>query len=99
LVSFTERHVAALSYEVTLLNASAPVVLSSELVEHHQPRMLGEEDPRLAHRLDRAVLVSEVRVNEQHRLLRGYTTRSSRMTLACGIDHVSGHDGAMPGGS
>jgi alpha,alpha-trehalose phosphorylase len=88
LVSFTERHVAALSYEVTLLNASAPVVLSSELVEHHQPRMLGEEDPRLAHRLDRAVLISEVRVNERHRLLRGYTTRSSRMTLACGIDHV-----------
>ena len=30
LVSFPHRHLAALSYEVTLLNAAAPVVLSSE---------------------------------------------------------------------
>ena len=32
LVSFTERHVAAISYRVTLLNAPASVVISSEMV-------------------------------------------------------------------
>src|SRR5215475_12361410 len=32
LISFQQRHVAAISYEVTILNASAPIVISSELV-------------------------------------------------------------------
>jgi hypothetical protein len=31
-VSFEHRHVAAVSYEVTLLNADAPIVISWELV-------------------------------------------------------------------
>ncbi len=31
LISFADRHLAALSYELTVLNARAPVVLSSEL--------------------------------------------------------------------
>ena len=35
LVSFVHRHIAAIEYEVTLLNADAPVVLSSELT--HAP--------------------------------------------------------------
>src|SRR5690349_19157197 len=34
LVSFAERHVAAICYEVTVLNAQAPVVVTSELVNH-----------------------------------------------------------------
>ena len=32
LVSLANRHVAAISYSVTLLNAEAPVVISSEMV-------------------------------------------------------------------
>ena len=88
LVSFTDRHLAALSYEVTVVNASASVILSSELAEQQQPRMLGEDDPRLARQLDRSVLVSEASHTTEHRLLRGFTTRASRMTLACGVDHV-----------
>jgi alpha,alpha-trehalose phosphorylase len=32
LVSFVHRHVAAISYQVTLLNAEAPVVIASEMV-------------------------------------------------------------------
>ncbi len=88
LVSFSNRHLAALSYEVTVLNAQAPIVLSSELVRHQQPRMLAEDDPRLARRLDKSVLISEARKADKYRLLRAFTTHSSRMTLACGIDHV-----------
>jgi alpha,alpha-trehalose phosphorylase len=88
LVSFTERHLAAVSYEVKVLNARTPVVLSSELVQHKQHPALKEDDPRLARRLDNSVLVAEARQAEKYRVLRGYTTQSSRMTLACGIDHV-----------
>src|SRR5688500_12963794 len=33
-VSFTERHVAAIRYEVTILNGRAPVVVASELANH-----------------------------------------------------------------
>src|SRR3954451_18952277 len=61
LVSFAERHVAAISYEVTVLNAKAPMVIVSEIVNHSaiteaatQEPMGGvgvappsEEDPRL----------------------------------------------------
>ena len=36
LVSFEHRHVAAVSYEVTLLNADAPIVISSEMVYQHR---------------------------------------------------------------
>ncbi len=88
LVSFTERHLAAISYEITVLNAAAPIVLSSELIMHEQPGMLAQDDPRLARRLDHSVLVPHLRKFEGHRILRSFTTRSSRMTLACGVDHV-----------
>ncbi len=46
LVSYAHRHLAAISYEVTLLHAKAPVVISSEirLDPRHSPR---EDDPRV----------------------------------------------------
>ncbi len=88
MVSFTERHLAAISYEVTVLNAAAPIVVSSELILHQQPRMLAEDDPRLARQLDRSVLVPRIHQFEGNRILRSYTTRSSQMTLACAVDHA-----------
>src|SRR5690349_18269947 len=48
LVSFVHRHVAAISYRVTVLNAEAPVVISSEIVANeHSTRTTGY-DPRQA---------------------------------------------------
>ena len=43
LVSFAHRHVAAISYRVTLLNAEAPVVIASEMVANatERPRQRG----------------------------------------------------------
>ena len=38
LVSFHEKHVAAISYRVTVLNARAALVLSSEVVDHPPPQ-------------------------------------------------------------
>src|SRR6516165_7942701 len=48
LVSFVNRHVAAISYRVTLLNAKAFIVLSSEMAAHHSGAPSNEADPRQA---------------------------------------------------
>jgi hypothetical protein len=48
LVSFSQRHVAAISHEVTLLNQATPIVISSEMIvpqPHHQNE---ETEPRRA---------------------------------------------------
>src|ERR1700746_1799257 len=45
LVSFSQRHVAAISYEVTLLNSAAPVVISSEIVSLEGQEQNDENDP------------------------------------------------------
>src|SRR5215831_9856127 len=48
LISFPDKHVAAISYCVTLLNAEASVVLSSEMAADQSGARDNEADPRLA---------------------------------------------------
>jgi alpha,alpha-trehalose phosphorylase len=48
LVSFSNRHVAAISYCVTLLNAEAFVVISSEMAINEPGSIVDDNDPRLA---------------------------------------------------
>src|SRR6476619_3170668 len=48
LVSFVNRHVAAISYRVTILNARAFVVISSETKTNERSIRGKEDDPRLA---------------------------------------------------
>src|SRR5215813_9148115 len=48
LVSFVHRHVAAISYCVTLLNAEAPVVISSEMIANESSARANSDDPRRA---------------------------------------------------
>ena len=47
LVSFENRHVAAISYCVTLLNAKAFVVISSEMTADERGSKIDSDDPRL----------------------------------------------------
>ena len=54
LVSFVHRHVAAISYRVTLLNAEAPVVISSEMVANEPSARTNGDDPRQASSLCRS---------------------------------------------
>jgi alpha,alpha-trehalose phosphorylase len=102
MVSFTERHVAAISYEVTVLNAKAPVVIVSEMVNHAAIFDTTEceaaggvgvaapvnEDPRLAKAFKEQVLVHERTERADLRVTMGYRTRSSRHSLGCAMDHV-----------
>jgi len=87
LVSLEYRHLAAVAYEVTVLNARAPVVISSEMATP-----LADEDragdPRRAHGLRGQVLESQVHYAQEQRLMLSHTTINSRMALACATDHV-----------
>ena len=94
IVSLEHRHLIAMTYEVTLLDHSAPVVISS-LVLNRQDAHLTDDlpeyrpgDPRLATVLPHRVL--NVRATEvaDCRILLGYRTTNSGMTLGVGVDHV-----------
>jgi alpha,alpha-trehalose phosphorylase len=100
MVSFEHRHLAVLSIEVTLLDAAAPVVISSQLLNrqdgqdeyHVRLASLGEGmDPRQARKFDRRVLIPrlqrEGRTSEQSVIL-GFECANSAMTLACGYQHL-----------
>jgi len=84
LVSFVHRYVAAIEYEVTVLDEGA--VISSELVQHDHAEE-GNGDPR-RRALGRRVLMPRVGEAEDLRVILGFATRNSGMTLGCGIDHV-----------
>ena len=87
LVSFQHRHLAAISYEVTILNAEAPVVISSEMFNNHIEKT-GDDDPRQARAFKDKVLLPVVSYANDQRIVLGHETRNSKMTLACGIEHV-----------
>ncbi len=86
LVSFQHRHLAAISYEITLLNSSAPVVISSEM---NTPSFIQEDngDPRQARRFDDRTLLTKERYTKDQRILLGQCTNNSKMSLACGVEH------------
>lgn len=86
LVSYEQRHIAAISYEVTLLNARAPVVISSEI--RLDPRHRGrEDDPRLHQNLRGRALHPRLHRAQGMRLSLGHQTARSRMAVLCAVDH------------
>jgi alpha,alpha-trehalose phosphorylase len=87
LVSFQHRHLAAISYEVTVLNAHAPIVVSSEMI-NEQGGAIRDGDPRRARGFKDSVLLPEMSYVRDKRVLLGHMTKNSKMTLACGMDHV-----------
>lgn len=92
LVSFTQRAVAAVSYEVEPLDEEVRVVVQSELVANEQlPE--GGDDPRMAAALQ-DVLVPEETFAEDMRLRLVHCTRKSGLRIGAAADHVvQGPDG------
>src|SRR5262249_30169999 len=86
LISFSQRHVAAISYEVTVLNASAAVVISSEMISPQPKEQDHENDPRRANVVAKGLrhLLSYAR---DQRIVLVDSTERSHMVLSCGIDH------------
>jgi alpha,alpha-trehalose phosphorylase len=88
IVSFEYRHLATISYEITLLNADAPVVISSQMI-NEDTREAEEDDPRRPRGFRDRVLMPKVQHSDGRRIILGHKTLVSGMTLACGIDHVA----------
>ena len=96
MVSMTQRHLALLTLEVTMLDGDAPIVISSQLLnrqdgqdEYHVPyEAMGEgTDPRKAAAFDERVLLPRRHEAGERRSLLGYQCARSRMTIAVACDH------------
>jgi alpha,alpha-trehalose phosphorylase len=88
LVSFEHRHVAAIWYQVTLLNAAAPIVLSSEMIANEPAPRRANYDPRQAKVFSEKVLNHRQSYANSQRIVLCHSTSKSGITLACAIDHV-----------
>ena len=91
LVSLEHRHVFAVSYEVTL-DWRAPLVLRSLVLNRANAGREGAEgvvnDPRIARRLGRQIMAPRLVDQVGDRLVLGYQTVESGMTLGVAVDHV-----------
>ena len=93
IVSLEHRHLVAMTYEVTMLDRAAPVVISSLVLNRQDAHLSGlpghrPADPRLATVLPHRVLNVRAAELADQRVLFGYETTSSGMTLGIGVDHV-----------
>lgn len=86
LISFQQRHVAAISYEVTVLNATAAVVIASAILQHQNGEQNAEDDPRQA-KFSAKLLQPRASHAKDSRIVLVQGTERSQMILACGIDH------------
>jgi alpha,alpha-trehalose phosphorylase len=88
LVSFPNRHVAAISYCVTLLNAQAFVVISSEMRANEPGAPGNADDPRLARAFSGRVLHPRTSYSKDRRIVLCHATEKSRLTLTCATDNA-----------
>ncbi len=86
MVSFTQRSIAAIHYEVEPVDQPARLILQSELVANEEvPARRG--DPRVAADLA-SPLVSEESHQSDHSALLIHVTKHSGLRLAAGMDHI-----------
>jgi alpha,alpha-trehalose phosphorylase len=88
LVSFQHRHLAAISYEVTVQNAHAPVVIASQMVTTHRENSKDDNDPRKAKAFKDKVLHPLMNLVQDCRVVLCHSTKNSKMMLGSGIDHI-----------
>jgi alpha,alpha-trehalose phosphorylase len=87
LVSFANRHVAAISYNVTLLNAAASLVISSEMAADAPSTFTDANDPRQTRIFAGRVLHHRTSYAKDRRIVLCHATEKSRLTLTCATDH------------
>jgi len=96
LVSFVQRAVAAIRFEVEAHDATTRIVIQSSLVTN-EPIPMPSDDPRTAAAL-RAPLVSEYHTHHDLSAALGHHTRGSGLRLAAALDHLlDGPDGTLTG--
>ncbi len=96
LVSFTDRHLAVIDYEVTVLDGDASILLSSQILnrqdvqdEYHAGMRAAANafDPRKAEAFTERVLEPKLKRSTGGRSLLGYQASSSGMTICVGVEH------------
>jgi alpha,alpha-trehalose phosphorylase len=87
LVSFANRHVAAISYGVTLLNAGASLVISSEMAANEPSAHTDANDPRQTRGFAERALHHRTSYAKDRRIVLCHATEKSRLTLTCATDH------------
>jgi alpha,alpha-trehalose phosphorylase len=86
LVSFAQRAVAAIHYEVEALDEVTPMVVQSELVANeHLPAT--EDDPRAVEALA-SPLRSELHRHGEASVVLAHSTRASGLMMAAAMDHI-----------
>ena len=85
MVSFTQRAVAAIHYEVEPLDGELQLVLQSDLLAN-EPIESGAADPRVAAVLE-APLVADFAVADDYSAVLAHHTRNSELRMAAGMDH------------
>ncbi len=92
LASLQYRHLAAIDYEVIVLDQPAPVAICSQLINRHDLKLSDQHvavaDPRLRRSLDNRIFTCRHRAVEGLRITAGYETAVSHMRLAVGVEHV-----------
>jgi alpha,alpha-trehalose phosphorylase len=92
-VSLEHRHLMAVSYEVMMRDHAAPVVVRSQVLnredlDNPDPSERPSDPRRGNELLDRVLNASVVESPGGERILLGYRTTRSGMTLGIGVDHV-----------
>ncbi|MFC9433973.1 glycoside hydrolase family 65 protein [Nocardia sp. NPDC057030] len=85
LVSFTERALAAIRYEVEPIDDDLDLVIQSDLLANEPVAKRGD-DPRLAATLDRPLVADFAAARDFHAVL-AHHTRSSGLRMAAAMDH------------
>jgi alpha,alpha-trehalose phosphorylase len=86
LVSFVQRSIAAIRYEVEPVDRRVRVVVQSELIAN-EPAPPQSSDPRAAAALE-APLIAVEHFDHAARVVLVHSTRSSKLGMAAGMDHV-----------
>ena len=95
MVSFTQRHLAVLTLEVTVLDRAVPIAVTSHILnrqdglDEYRTKFVdhGAADPRKAELFTGRVLQPVEHSGGDNRALLGYRCANSGMTLAVGTDH------------
>jgi alpha,alpha-trehalose phosphorylase len=96
MVSMTQRHLALMTFEVTVLDSEVPVTISSQTLNRQEgldeyrtkPAAAGMVDPRKAEAFEWRVLQPMLHREAGGRALLGYRCTNSGMNLAVGVDHA-----------
>jgi alpha,alpha-trehalose phosphorylase len=96
MVSFTDRHLAVVTYEVTLLDDDASITLSSQVLnrqdgrDEYRSNVVGAAesfDPRKGEAFEDRVLQPRIKREHDDRVMLGYRATNSGMTIAVAADH------------